>query len=136
MVFTCHTRAPRKFTQLSSPTSSDMGVQVPCECEARARNPPRRVTIRCTTRSPEDCEGTPTLRPGRLLNLRVDQGDCASSSPCSHHGTSHISRGSQLCTCLVHDVAPALMLTACRLLSLSIKTGTRCCKISDSQRYS
>ena len=127
--------APRKFAMLFNPTSYNVLVKVSCECKARARNPPRCATIRCTNQSHEDCEESFTRR-SRLLTIRTDQGDCTGPSPSSHHGASHLPWGPQLRKCFAHDAAPVLIFTTRRRLLLSIKTGTHCCRISDSQRYS
>ena len=135
MAFTCHTRVPRKFADASSPTLSDVGIQVSCKCKVRPWNPPRCVTIQGTTGRLEDGEGPPIRRPGSLLTIFTDQGDRSGSPSGSHHGTPHLPWGSQLCACFAHCVALVLTVKTCRRRLSSIRTGIRCCRISGSRRY-
>jgi len=112
--FTYPTKAPRKFAEAFGRTYSDMWIQVSCECEARARNPPRGVTVWETTGSHEACKGTPTRQPGDLLTMCTDQGNRAGSPSGSHYAAPHLPRRPQLCTMFVHDAAPILTPMTCR----------------------
>ena len=135
MAFTCPTRVPRKFAEVSSTTLSDVRVQVPCECKVRTWNPPRGIAIRGTTERLEACEGPSIRRGGSLLTVFTDQGDRRGSSPCSHHGTPHLPWRSQLRACFAYRVALVLIAKTCRRRLSLTRTGIRCCRISGSRRY-
>ena len=101
---------------------------------------PERGTLRDVLRSGVQIDPMKLVRElarrlGCLLTIYTDQGDCTAPSLSSYHGTSYLPRGSQFCTHFVYEWLCLILTTCRRPLSLTT-TGTRCCRISDSQRYS